>query len=180
MRIRSIALLTVLIAAATGLMLADTLPPLQTVRHVDLNRYIGKWFEIARYPNIFERKCDHDVTAEYSIKANGSIRVVNSCVRGDGRIDRSEGTAHVVDTLTNAKLKVTFFWPFYGKYWIIGLDNQYQYAVVGEPSHEYVWILSRTPTLPDNVYQKVLQQVTTSGYEPQKLAKTTQTATLMP
>jgi apolipoprotein D and lipocalin family protein len=96
-------------------------PPLETVRHVDLNRYTGRWFEIARYPNWFERKCDRDVTADYSIKETGDIRVVNACITRTGKIERSEGTAKVVDASTNAKLKVTFFWPFYGNYWIRGL-----------------------------------------------------------
>jgi apolipoprotein D and lipocalin family protein len=169
-----------LIAATAGLMMAGSEPPLETVRHVDLSRYVGRWFEIARYPNSFERKCDRDVTAEYSIRENGNIRVINACVNRTGRIERSEGTAKVVDASTNAKLKVTFFWPFYGKYWIIGLSDEYEYAVVGEPSRQYLWILSRAPVMPDAVYQRILHQIAASGYEPQKLAKTTQTATVKP
>jgi apolipoprotein D and lipocalin family protein len=155
-------------------------PPLETVRHVDLNRYTGRWFEIARYPNRFERKCARDVTAEYSTKADGTIRVVNACITSASKIDRSEGTAKVVDPSTNAKLKVTFFWPFYGKYWIIGLGDQYEYAIVGEPSREYLWILSRTPILQDALYQKILLQAAASGYDPQKLVRTTQTAAAKP
>jgi len=150
-------------------------PPLETVRHVDLNRYTGRWFEIARYPNSFERKCARDVTAEYSMKENGAIRVVNACVTATGKIDRSEGTARVVDASTNAKLKVTFFWPFYGKYWIIGLGDQYEYAVVGEPSREYLWILSRTPVMQDAVYENILRQLAASSYDPGKLVRTPQT-----
>ena len=173
MRIRNVAALAGFLVAVAG-------PPLETVRHVDLDRYTGRWFEIARYPNRFERKCDRDVTAEYSKKENGTIRVVNACVTRTGAIERSEGTAKIVDPSTNAKLKVTFFWPFYGKYWIIGLGDQYEYAVVGEPSREYLWILSRTPAIQDALYRKILLQVAASGYEPRKLVKTTQTAAVKP
>ncbi len=173
MRMRNVAVLA-------GLLAATTAPPLETVRHVDLNRYTGRWFEIARYPNSFERKCDRDVTAEYSTKPDGTIRVVNACITSSGKISRSEGTAKVVDASTNARLKVTFFWPFYGKYWIIGLGDQYEYAVVGEPSREYLWILSRTPGMQDALYQKILLQVAASGYDAAKLARTPQTAAPKP
>jgi len=132
--------------------------------------------EIARYPNRFEKKCDRDVTAEYSIKDNGKIRVVNTCTARTGKTEQSEGTAKVVDASTNAKLKVTFFWPFYGKYWIIDLGDEYEYSVVGEPSRHYLWILSRSPVMQDSVYQNILHQLTANGYEPRKLVRTTQTA----
>lgn len=173
-------LATASLLVATGLLMASSEPPLETVRHVDLNRYVGRWFEIARYPNRFERNCDRDVTAEYSIKQNGRIRVVNACTNRTGSIERSEGTAKIVDPSTNAKLKVTFFWPFYGDYWIIDLGNDYEYAVVGEPSRHYLWILSRTPALTDSVYQKITQQLPAKGYDPQKLVRTTQSAAVKP
>jgi apolipoprotein D and lipocalin family protein len=168
------------ICVAAGLLMAGSEPPLETVRHVDLNRYVGRWFEIARYPNWFEKKCDRDITAEYSTKENGDIRVVNACITHAGKTNRSEGTAKVVDASTNAKLKVTFFWPFYGKYWVLELGDEYEYAVVGEPSRQYLWILSRTPVLQDAVYQNILQQLTANGYEPQKLVRTTQTSVVKP
>lgn len=94
--------------------------PLETVTHVDLDRYVGKWYEIARYPNRFERECDRNVTAEYT-KQPRRILVVNSCLKADGKWKRSEGHAKVEDESTNAKLAVTFFWPFYGQYWVICL-----------------------------------------------------------
>lgn len=172
MRRRNAIVLGGLIGAATGLMIASSEPPLETVRHVDLNRYAGRWFEIARYPNRFERKCDRDVTAEYSFKENGDIRVVNSCTTPAGKITKSVGTAKVVDPSTNAKLKVAFFWPFYGKYWIIDLGDEYEYAVVGEPSRDYLWILSRSPVMQDSVYQNILRQLPAKGYDPQKLVRT--------
>jgi apolipoprotein D and lipocalin family protein len=174
MRVRDIVMLGISMGVVVAIA-AGSAPPLQTVAHVDLNRYVGKWFEIARYPNWFERKCDRDVTAEYSMKDDGGIRVVNTCVTVGGKVQRSVGTARVVDASTNAKLRVTFFWPFYGKYWVIGLGNQYEYAVVGEPSRGYLWILSRSAAMPEPVYEDIVQQVTAKGYDAKKLVRTKQT-----
>jgi apolipoprotein D and lipocalin family protein len=175
MRPRNLIILGGLLGAAAGWAIASSNPPLETVPHVDLNRYVGRWYEIARYPNSFERKCDRDVTAEYSIKRNGDIRVVNSCVTSSGSISRSTGTAKIVDKSTNAKLKVTFFWPFYGKYWIIGLAQDYDYAVVGEPSRKYLWILSRSSHMPDDLYQQITARLPDKGYDASKLVRTRQT-----
>jgi len=106
---------------------------LQTVPNVDLTRYVGRWYEIARYPAWFEKDCASDVTATYTALSGGKIEVLNECRQADGQVKRSKGTARVVDKRTNAKLKVTFFWPFSGNYWIIDLAPDYSYAVVGEP-----------------------------------------------
>jgi len=173
MRKTTIALLGGLLGA--GVRMAASTSPLPTVGRVDLNRYIGKWYEVARYPNRFQRSCDHDVTAEYSIRKDGKIRVLNSCTIVAGKQKQVEGTAVIVDKETNAKLKVTFFWPFYGKYWIIDLGQDYEFAVVGEPSRGYLWILSRSPDLPDAAYQKILSRLNEQGYQPSKLVKTRQT-----
>jgi len=177
MRKPSIALLGGLLGAVG---MSSSTPPLQTVARVDLQRYVGKWYEIARYPNRFERKCDRDVTAEYSIRKDGNIRVLNSCISAAGKPKRAIGTAVVVDKETNAKLKVTFFWPFYGKYWILDLGRHYEYAVVGEPSRGYLWILSRSPDLPDTTYQKILNGLRQQGYQPSKLVRTRQTLSVSP
>src|SRR5579872_3645261 len=123
MRTRNLFLLAGLIGVGAGLVMAAAEPPLETVQHIDLSRYVGRWYEIARYPNKFERKCDRDVTAEYSKKEDGDIRVVNACVSSNGKVNRSVGTAKVVDASSNAKLKVAFFWPFSGKYWVIDLGD---------------------------------------------------------
>lgn len=168
---------SVFLCAASGLLMAASSPPLETVPHVDLSRYLGRWFEIARYPNRFERKCDHNVTAEYAMKENGKIRVVNSCLTSHGKPDRAEGTATVVDKSSDAKLKVTFFWPFYGDYWIIDLGPNYEYAVVGEPSRHYLWILSRSPIIQDSTYRDIVARLAGKGYDPQKLVRTTQVET---
>ncbi len=162
--------------ACVGLAAASaSTPPLNTVAHVDLARYSGKWYEIARYPNRFERKCDRDVTAEYAPKPNGDISVTNTCTEKDGKTTASHGTAVVTDPASNARLKVTFFWPFYGKYWIIDLDPQYRFAVVGEPDRDYLWILSRTPSLDRSTYDEILLRIADHGYDTSKLVTTTQT-----
>jgi apolipoprotein D and lipocalin family protein len=150
--------------------------PLVTVRQVDLNRYAGTWYEIARYPNRFQKKCDSDTKAMYLLRDDGSVGVLNSCRKSDGTITSNKGTAKVVDPATNAKLKVTFFWPFSGDYWIIDLAPDYSYAVVGEPSRKYLWILSRTPQMDDATYREITERIRFLGYDPAHLMKTKQSA----
>ena len=149
--------------------------PLPVVNAVDLNRYLGKWYEIASYPAWFQKGCTGS-TAEYSLLPDGKIRVINRCRKGSlyGSLKESQGKAEIVDTVTNAKLKVWFFWPFKGNYWIIDLDPDYQWAVVGEPSRKYLWILSRTPTMDETVYQEILERLPQKGYDPSRLSRTVQ------
>ena len=149
--------------------------PLTVVDSVDLQRYLGKWYEIASYPAWFQKGCTGS-TAEYSLLPDGKIQVVNRCRKGnlDGPLKESKGKAEVADTATNAKLKVWFFWPFKGDYWIIELSPDYQWAVVGEPSRKYLWILSRTPTMDEAVYQKILGRLPQKGYDPARLRRTVQ------
>ena len=167
-------LLGVLLTVASGSIRGSSAPPLTTVGQVDLSRYTGKWYEIARYPNRFQRKCQSDTTAIYTLRNDGKVQVVNACRTKDGTVTTARGTAKVVDKKTNSKLRVTFFWPFYGDYWIIGLSPDYQYAIVGEPSRKYLWILSRTPTMAETTYQQVLRLVEDQGYETADLLKTKQ------
>ena len=155
--------------------LADSPPPLQTVPHVDLARYTGHWYEIARYPNWFEHGCASNATASYTVLADGKIEVINTCRTDRGKIRISRGKAVVADSATNAKLKVSFFWPFSGNYWIIDLAPDYSYAVVGEPRRGYLWILSRTPELSDAAYSEILTRMLQQAYDPRKLVKTPQT-----
>jgi len=144
-------------------------PYLPTVDYVDLDRFLGRWYEIARYPNDFEQGCV-GVTADYSLKDNGRIRVLNTCRYPDGRTkERIEGVARVDDRRTNAKLKVSFFWPFSGPYWIIDLDPDYRYAVIGEPGREFFWILSRTPTMEDETLNAILDKMPDWLYDPDRL-----------
>jgi len=153
------------------------LPRLQTTSHVDLDRYLGRWFEIAAFPAWFERDCTA-TTATYSLRADGDIDVVNRCRKGalDGKEDVAEGRARVVDRATNAKLEVSFFRPFWGDYWILGLGPgpDYTYAVVGEPGRDYLWILSRTPVLDSADYDKILAQLREQDYPVDRLVRTRQ------
>jgi apolipoprotein D and lipocalin family protein len=148
--------------------------PLKTVSSVDLKRYVGTWYEIARYPNRFQKDCAGETTANYTLLANGNIRVVNSCRQANGNMKIAKGKAKIVDKTTNARLKVTFFWPFYGDYWIIGLASDYRYAIVGEPGRKYLWILSRTPKMSAEDYAEALEKIRSAGYDPGRLMKTPQ------
>jgi apolipoprotein D and lipocalin family protein len=149
--------------------------PLPVVEHVDVQRYVGKWYEIARYPAWFERNCVA-VTAEYTLRDDGKVAVVNRCrVRTlDGREKKATAVARVVDPQTNARLKVAFFWPFEGDYQIIMLDDDYRWAVVGEPRRGYLWILSRTPQLNAATYDAILARLPEFGYDPARLEQTPQ------
>lgn len=150
-------------------------PELQVVPYVDTARYLGKWYEIARYENSFQRDC-FATTAEYGLREDGDISVLNRCHKGsvDGDLNEAEGRAWITDKVTQAKLKVRFFWPFSGNYWIIDLGKDYEYSVVGEPDRKYLWILSRTPQLDPEVYQGILKRLTDQGYDPSKLLVTEQ------
>jgi len=152
----------------------STTRPLRTVDGLDLKRYSGTWYEIARYPNRFQRDCHSDTKAEYAVRKDGKVQVVNSCRQKDGKTKTARGTAKVADKRTNAKLRVTFFWPFYGDYWVIGLSPDYRYAIVGEPKRKYLWILGRTPEMDEATYQAIVEQIREAGYDPDKLIKTPQ------
>lgn len=148
-------------------------PPLSTVKKVDLQKYLGTWYEIARYEHYFEKGC-RDVTATYTLKEDGEIKVVNRCTKEeDAKIKEAVGVAYAVDE-SSSKLKVSFFRPFYGNYWIIMLDDDYRYAVVGDPSREYLWILSRTPKLEEDIKNKILTKLPQMGYSAEPLIWTPQ------
>ena len=153
----------------------------QTVTRVELDRYAGKWYEIARFPNKFQSQCAGDVTADYIRRGDGQFDVVNRCRKTDGALDEAKGRARVADTVTNAKLDVRFApdwmaWlpTVWAPYWIIDLAPDYAYAAVGDPKREFLWILSRTPQLPDHIYENVVNQVTAQGYDTARLVKTRQ------
>ena len=153
------------------------LPPLEAVQEVDLERYLGTWYEIASYPQRFQEGCTA-TTATYTLRSDGEIDVLNKCRKDslDGPEDVAEGRARVVDTTTNAKLKVSFFGPFWGDYWIIDLDPDYQWAVVGGPKRKYLWILSRTPQMDPALYDEIVARLPAKGYGPDGLKKTLQPA----
>jgi apolipoprotein D and lipocalin family protein len=145
---------------------------LEVVVKVELEKYLGKWYEIAHLPAGFQKNCDQ-TTATYSLLNSGDISVLNECTR-NGKYKKAKGKAKVVDKTTNAKLKVTFFWPFYGDYWIIKLGETYDYAVVGTPDRKYLWILSRTPKMADNLFLELLEFVKSKGFSVANLIKTSQ------
>jgi apolipoprotein D and lipocalin family protein len=143
---------------------------LEVVPHVELKRYLGKWYEIAHLPARFQKDCT-DTTATYTLSEDGSISVLNEC-RRNGKAKQAKGKAKVVDKNTGAKLKVTFFWPFYGDYWIINLGKNYEYAVVGTPNRKYFWILNRTPQMDDNLFSQLIEFAKSKGFDVTNLIKT--------
>jgi len=145
---------------------------LETVPQVDLGRYMGTWFEIASFPQRFQQGCT-DSRAEYRVRTDGDVEVLNSCLR-DGKVDTAKGKAWVMDKTTNAKLKVSFFWPFRGDYWIIELGRDYEYAVVSAPSRKYLWILSRTPKMEEQRYQEIVGRLKDRGFDVAMLKRTEQ------
>ena len=169
------------ILALTGCAATTTvrlrLPELRTVPHVDLARYVGVWYDIASFPQRFQGGCTA-TTATYTIRGDGEIDVLNRCRKGSltGEEASAKGLARVVDRSTNAKLKVSFFRPFWGDYWIIDLGADYEYAVVGHPSRDYLWILSRTPTMDAAVYDGIVARLRAQGYEVERLKRTLQPA----
>ena len=149
--------------------------PLTTVPLVDLERYAGTWYEVASYPKSFQKRC-HCTTATYTPSEKGYVVVDNRCNRDSASGKRSgiKGKAFPEEGSGNAKLKVLFFWPFTGKYWIIDLAPDYSYAVVGHPDRESLWILSRTPQLPSDVYSGILARLEAKAYNTERLKLTDQ------
>lgn len=146
---------------------------LQTVPFVDLNKYAGKWYEIASFPQRFQKGCNC-TTATYTLSDKGFMVVENRCNKDSvtGKISYIKGKAFVVKNSGNAKLKVQFFWPFRAKYWIIDLADDYSYAVVSHPNKKYLWILSRTATLDQTIYNGILNRLKEKGFD-LSLLKTT-------
>lgn len=133
---------------------------------------MGRWYEIASFPNWFQNDCTCTM-AEYELQED-HVSVRNSCRKGSaqGQLDLATGAAYPVPGSGNSRLKVRFFWPFKGDYWILALDDAYQYAMIGHPSRKYLWILSRTPELSENIYQSLVAQAAQQGYDVSKLKRT--------
>ena len=146
-------------------------PPLDdhSVSSVDLARYTGRWYEIASFPAPFQKDC-HCTTADYSLE-NDYLRVVNRCRRGStqGQWDEAQGKARPVAGSRNSRLRVSFFWPFKGDYWIIGLDEGYQWVLVGHPQRKYLWILARKPKISQDLYTSLVNRAASLGYEVTRL-----------
>lgn len=145
----------------------------QPVKTVDVQRYLGRWYEIARYEQGFQKGCE-GVTADYSLRRDGAINVVNRCRKPDGRMDEARGRAKVVDPVTKAKLKVSFFGPFYGDYWVLDHADDYSWSIVGEPSGRYLWILAREATPSHAEVDDLIQRAQRIGYDTSMLLRTKQ------
>ena len=164
-------LLILILSIMTGCAAKRT--TLQTVDYVDLDRYLGKWYEIASYPHRFQRGC-HCTTATYTMSPKGHIIVENRCLKGDTDDKESitTGKAFVQKNSGNAKLKVQFFWPFRAHYWIIDLAPDYSHVVVSHPSMNYLWILSRTPKMDETLYNEIIDRLVEMGFDKERVQKT--------
>ncbi|MEI5665240.1 lipocalin family protein [Bosea sp. CCNWLW174] len=147
----------------------------QPAKPVELSRYVGRWHEQARYEASFQKGCEA-VTADYAAKPDGSIAVVNSCREGSvsGPLRTAEATAKIVDGSNNAKLKVSFFPPFEGDYWVLDRAADYSWSIVGEPSGQYLWILTRSPRITDRAYARLVARAAALGYDTAMLRRTAQ------
>ena len=143
---------------------------LDVVPQVDLGRYMGTWYEIASFPQRFQKGCS-DSRAEYRLRKDGDVDVLNSCFRNN-QVDTAKGRAWVVDRTSNAKLKVSFFWPFRGDYWILELGKDYEYAVVGAPNRNYLWILGRERSLDKTLYAAIVARLQERGFDIPRLQRT--------
>ncbi len=162
------------VAGATVLLRAKD-PDLPVVSGLDLKRYEGKWYEIARLPNRFERKCASDVMATYTLRPDGKIAVENACRESSGKMTSTHGTARLADKDgVTSKLKVTFFWPFSGDYWVLDIDPEYRRGLVGTPNRKYLWVLSRTPEMASAEYEHLLARAKELGFPVMKVERTQQ------
>ena len=159
----------VIILCMMSFMSCRSMRYLSTVEKVDLKKYQGTWYEIARLPNSFERGVDC-ITATYIQKKNGKIRVINQAYnKKKQKVSKAVGTAWRPDEKYQGRLKVSFFWPFAGDYYIIALDDDYQYALVGNPSRKYLWILARNKTISQDTYYKLVKIASKNGFDVSKL-----------
>lgn len=175
-----LALMAVLMLAAVGRAQEPVKAPLKAVAGMDLDHYMGTWYEVARLPFRFQNQCVGDVTAIYTLQPDGSVLVVNRCRTKDGSVSEARGVAKKADSSgPNTKLKIRFApaWlsplPFvWGDYWVIELPPDYSYVAVGEPGRKYLWILSRTRSMEEVTLQRVLEKVKENGYDLARLMRT--------
>jgi len=159
--------------------------PVRTIVSLDVPKYLGTWYEIAKFPNWFQKKCVGNTKAVYSMRADNNLKVLNSCKNADGVVSEAEGTARQIGAQDSPKLEVRFapawlsFLPMvWGDYWVIDLDPQYQVAAVSDPKREYLWVLSRTPQLDKKVYEDLLQRLQAQQFDVRKLEITPQSAAI--
>jgi apolipoprotein D and lipocalin family protein len=160
---------------------ADAPAPLQAIASLDVQRYLGRWYEIAKFPNVFQKQCVADTSAQYALQGDGSLRVLNQCRNSAGEIVQAVGQAKQTGPADSPKLRVRFapewlsFLPFvWGDYWVIDLDASYALAAVSEPGRDYLWILSRTPSVDPVAYGALLQRLAQMGLDIGRLEKSPQ------
>ena len=172
-------LLTILLVSTGSLLITGCLnqpvyrqsnTPLQTVSSVDLNKYLGKWYEIYRLPNWFEDDDCVTVTAEYGLRDDGGVSVLNTCHKASKK-EEARGIAKIVEGSSNSKLRVSFFRPFYGDYWILDLASDYSWVLIGEPAGKYFWILARDKKLSPELEESLLVKAEKLGYLRKDLVK---------
>jgi apolipoprotein D and lipocalin family protein len=158
-------------------------PPVNTIATLDVPRYMGTWYEIAKFPNRFQAKCVANTRARYLAQTDGSVQVLNSCITADGSTIDALGLAKQIGTATSPKLQVRFapVWlswlpMVWGDYWVIDLDADYQLAAVSDSKREYLWVLSRTPQVNDKAYGALMERLKSQHFEVEKLERTTQTS----
>jgi apolipoprotein D and lipocalin family protein len=160
---------------------SQSLPPLQSVKSLDVPRYLGRWYEIAKFPNRFQRQCVSDTSADYTLLPEGHLRVLNQCRQADGEWQRAVGLAKQVGDEQSARLEVRFapawlsFLPFvWGDYWVVDLDDKYELVAVSEPARAYLCVLSRSPVVDASRYAALLARLTAMGLDVSRLEKTPQ------
>jgi len=180
-RLRLFAVSIIMAAAMTLVSIGSVAksPPPETVSFVDLERYLGTWYEIAAIPNRFQKHCRGNTRAIYQRTDQRRIKVINSCLESDGQIDQAEGVARIVDPATNAKLEVSFVslfgWQlFWGDYWVLDLAPDYSYVIVGTPDYRYGWLLSRTPVVSKELRNNLDERLRLLGYDPAVFVDTPQ------
>ncbi len=169
------------LALAVGIVAADPGREVKSIPALDVSRYLGRWYEIAKFPNRFQKRCASDTSAQYSLAPNGNLRVLNQCRTPEGEMTQAIGEARQIGSADSPRLKVRFapewlsFLPFvWGDYWVVDLDDAYQLVAVSEPDREYLWILSRTPTVEPARYAALLERLAAMGLDVAKLDKTPQ------
>lgn len=150
---------------------AAGLPHLQTASRIDLDKYMGVWHEISRLEHHFQKNCVGS-NAEYKLRDDGEVDVVNRCIdEKDGSRREAKGRAWSVDPVNNSRLKVSFFWPFRGDYWIIEVGKKYDYSVVGSPDRKYLWVLGREPEIDESLYREIVERMRYQGFPVENLVR---------
>ena len=173
---KNIVFILILMTIFSSCKAQNTMIDKNVVKELNIERYLGEWYEIARFDHRFERGLV-GVSANYSLRDDGKIKVVNSGYKDslNGKFSQAVGKAKIPNPASEpAKLKVSFFWFFYGDYFVLELDEDYQWAVIGSSSDKYLWILSRSPQMNDELYQQILKGLTQRGYNVRQLIKVNQ------